>query len=68
MDQHVVKMVNQFAIFNSLPTTSVRILHAMGDRLYDHQMVSTIFNKVNAALLEEMGVDTAATKAQQLVD
>jgi hypothetical protein len=40
----------------------------MGDRLYDGQMVSNIFNTVNAALLEEMGIDTTATKAQQLVD
>jgi hypothetical protein len=67
MDQHVVKMVKKNEICNSSPTTSVRMLHAMGDRLYDHQVVSNIFIKVNAALLEEMGVDTTTTKAQQLV-
>jgi hypothetical protein len=36
--------------------------------LYDCHMVSTIFNKVNAALLEEMVVDAIVMKAQQLVD
>jgi hypothetical protein len=53
---------------NSSPATFVRMLHTMGDRLYDRQMVSNIFNKVNAALLEEMGVDTSAMKAKQLFD
>jgi hypothetical protein len=68
MDEHIVKMVKQFAMCNSSPATAVRMLNAMGDRLYDRQMVSNIFNKVNSALLEKMGVDTTATKAQQLVD
>jgi hypothetical protein len=67
-DGHVVKMFKQFAMCNSSPATAVRMLHAMGDRLCDRQLVSNIFNKANAALFEEMGVDTTATKAQQLVD
>jgi hypothetical protein len=53
---------------NSSPATAVGMLHAMGDRIYDIQMVSNIFNKANAALFEETGVDTTATKARQLVD
>jgi hypothetical protein len=68
MDEHVVKMIKQFAICNSSPATAIRMLHAMGDRLYERQTVSTIFNKTNAALLDEMGADTTATKAQPLVN
>jgi hypothetical protein len=68
MDEHSVKMVKHFAMCNSSPVTAVRMLHTMGDRLYERQMVSNIFNKANDALLEEMGVDRTATKAQHLVD
>jgi hypothetical protein len=64
MDEHVVKMVKQFAMCNSSLATAVRMLHAMCHRLYNHQVVSNIFKKANAALLEEIGVDTTATKAQ----
>jgi hypothetical protein len=39
MDEHVVKMVKQFAMCNSSAATAVRMLHVMGGRLYDHQMV-----------------------------
>jgi hypothetical protein len=63
-----VKMVKQFTMCNSSPATAVKMLHTMGGRLYDRQMVSNIFNTANAVLLEEMGVDTTAMKAQQLVD
>jgi hypothetical protein len=45
MDEHVVKMVKQFAMYNSSPTTAVRMLHTMGDRLYDRQMVSNILTR-----------------------
>jgi hypothetical protein len=38
------------------------------DRLYDVQTVANIFNKAKKSLLEEKGVETSSTKAQQLVD
>jgi hypothetical protein len=44
MDEHVDKMVKQFAMMNSAPSTCVRILHRMDDRLYDVQTVANIFN------------------------
>jgi hypothetical protein len=53
---------------NSSPSTCVRMLHRMDDRLYDVQTVANIFNKAKKILLEEKGVDTSSTKAQQLVD
>jgi hypothetical protein len=68
MDEHVEKMVKQFAMTNSSPSTCVRMLHRMDDRLYDVQTVANIFNKAKKSLLEEKGVDTSSTKAQQLVD
>jgi hypothetical protein len=68
MDKHVGKMVNQFAMTNSLPSTCVRMLHRMDDHLYDVQSIASIFNKAKKSLLEEKGVDTSSTKAQQLVD
>jgi hypothetical protein len=36
--------------------------------LYDVQTVANICNKAKKSLLEEKGVDTSSTKAQQLVD
>jgi hypothetical protein len=45
MDEHVEKMVKQFAMMNSSPSTCVRMLHRMDDRFYDVQTVSIIFNK-----------------------
>jgi hypothetical protein len=68
MDEHVEKMVKQFAMTNASPSTCVRMLHRMDDHLYDVQTVSNIFNKAKKSLLEENGVDTSSTKAQQLVD
>jgi hypothetical protein len=68
MDEHVEKMVKQFAMTNSSPSTYVRMLHRMDDRMYDVQTVANIFNKAKKSLLEEKGVDTSSTKAQQLVD
>jgi hypothetical protein len=68
MDEHVEKMVKQFAMTNSSPSTCVQMLHRMDDRLYDVQTVATVFNKVNKSLLEEKGVDMLSTKSQQLVD
>jgi hypothetical protein len=68
MDEHVEKMVKQFAMMNYSPSTCVRMLHRMDDRLYDAQTVANIFNKAKKSLLEEKGVDTSSTKAQQLVD
>jgi hypothetical protein len=68
MDEHVEKMVKQFAMTNSSPSTCVRMLHRIDDRLYDVQTVANIFNKANKSLFEEKGVDTLSTKAQQLVD
>jgi hypothetical protein len=68
MDEHVEKMVKQFATMNSSPSTCVRMLHRMDDRLYDIQTVANIFNNAKKSLLEEKGVDTWSTKAQQLVD
>jgi hypothetical protein len=68
MDEHVEKMVKQFAIANSSPSTCLRMLHRMDDRLYDVQTVANIFNKAKKSLLEEKGVDTSSMKAQQLVD
>jgi hypothetical protein len=68
MDEHVEKMVKQFAMMNSSPSTCVRMLHRMDDRLYDVQTVANIFNKAKMSLLEEKGVDMSSMKAQQLVD
>jgi len=68
MDEHVEKMVKQFAMTNSSPSTCVRMLHRMDDRLYDVQTVANIFNNAKKSLLGEKGVDTSSTKAQQLVD
>jgi hypothetical protein len=42
--------------------------HRMDDRLYDVQTVANIFNKAKKSVLEEKGVGTSSTKAQQLVD
>jgi hypothetical protein len=68
MDEHVEKMVKQFAMTNSSPSTCVWMLHRIDDRLYDVQTVANICNKAKTILLEEKGVDTSSTKAQQLVD
>jgi hypothetical protein len=68
MDEHIEKMVKEFAMTNSSPSTCVRMLHRMDDRLYDVNTVSNIFNKAKKSLLEEKGVDTSSTKAQKLVD
>jgi hypothetical protein len=68
MDEHVEKMVKQFAMTNSSPSDCVRMLDRMDDRLYDVQTFANIFNKAKKSLLEEKGVDTSSTKAQQLVD
>jgi hypothetical protein len=68
MDEHVRKMVKQFAMTNASPSTCVRMLHRMEDRLYDVQTIANIFNKAKKCLLEEKGVDTSSTKAQQLID
>jgi hypothetical protein len=68
MDEHVEKMVKQFAMTNSSPSTCVWMLHMMDDRLYDVQIVANILNKAKKSLLEEKGVDVSSTKAQQLVD
>jgi hypothetical protein len=68
MDEHVEKMVKQFAMTNASPSTCVRMLHRMDDRVYDVQTVAQIFNKAKKSLFEEKGVDTSSTKAQQLVN
>jgi hypothetical protein len=68
MDEHVEKMVKQFAMKNSSPSTCVRMLHRMDDRLNDVQTIADIFNKAKKSLLEEKGVDMSSKKAQQLVD
>jgi hypothetical protein len=68
MNEHVEKMVKQFAMTNSSPSTCVRMLHMMDDRLYEVHTVVNIFNKAKKSLLEEKGADTSSTKAQQLVD
>jgi hypothetical protein len=68
MDEHVEKMVKQFAMTNASPSTCVRILHRMDDRLYDVQTVANIFNKAKKGLVEGKGVDTSSMKAQQLID
>jgi hypothetical protein len=39
MDEHVEKMVQQFAMTIFLPYTCVRMLHWMDDRLYDIQTI-----------------------------
>jgi hypothetical protein len=67
MDEHVEKAVKQFAMTNSSPSTCVRMLHRMDDRLYDVQTVANIINKAKKSLLKEKGVDTSSTKAQQRV-
>jgi hypothetical protein len=51
IDEHVEKMVNQFAMTNSSPSTCVRMLHRMDDRLYDVQTFSNIFNRATDSLL-----------------
>jgi hypothetical protein len=53
MDKHVEKMVKQFAMTDSSPSTCVRMLHRMDDHLYDVQTVANIFNKARKSLLEE---------------
>jgi hypothetical protein len=58
MGEHVEKMVKQFAMTNASPSTCVRMLHRMDDRLYDVQTVANIFNNAKKGLLEEKGVDT----------
>jgi hypothetical protein len=68
MDEHVEKMVKQFAMVTSSPSTCVLMLHRMDDRLHDVQHVANMFNKANKSLLEEKGVDTSTMKAQKLVD
>jgi hypothetical protein len=68
MDEHVEKMVKQFAMTNASPSTCVRMLHWMDDRLYDVQTIANIYNKAKKGLLEEKGVDTSSTRAQQLID
>jgi hypothetical protein len=57
MDEHVEKMVKQFAMTNMSPSTCVRMLYRMDNRLYDVQSVANIFNKVKKGVLEEQGVD-----------
>jgi hypothetical protein len=68
MDKHVEKMVKQFAMMNASPSTCVRMLHRMDDRLYDVQTVANTSDNAKNILLEEKGVDTSSTKAQQLID
>jgi hypothetical protein len=68
MDEYVEKMVKQFAMMNASPSTCVRMLHRMDDCRYDVQTVANIFNKAKKGLLEEKGLDTSSTKAQQLID
>jgi hypothetical protein len=52
MDEHVEKMVKQFAMTNASPSTCVRMLHRMDGRLYDVQTVANILNKFKKVLLE----------------
>jgi hypothetical protein len=61
-------MVKQFTMTHYSPSTRVRMLHQMGNHLYDVQTVANIFKNANKSLLEEKGVDTSSTKTQQLVD
>jgi hypothetical protein len=68
MDEHLEKMVKQFSMTDASPSTCVRILHRMNDRLYDVQTVANILNKAKKGLLEEKGVDPSSTKAQQLIE
>jgi hypothetical protein len=68
MDEHVEKIVKQFAMMNFPPSTRVQMLHRMDGRLYDVQNVANIFNKATKSLLEEKGADTSSMKAQQLMD
>jgi hypothetical protein len=68
MDEHLEKMVKQFAVTNSSPSTCVWMLHRMEDHLYDVQTVANIFNKAKKSLLEQKGVDTSSIKGQKLVD
>jgi hypothetical protein len=68
MDDHVEKMVVQFSMTNTSPSTCVIMLHSMDDRLYDVQTVGNIFNKAKKGLLEEKGVETSSTKSPQLID
>jgi hypothetical protein len=68
MDEHVEKMVKQFAMTRASPSTCVKILHRMDDHLYDVQNVANISHKAKKGLLEEKGVDTSSTKAHKLID
>jgi hypothetical protein len=52
MDEHVKKMVKQFAMMNASPSTCVRMLHRIDDCLYDVQTVANIFNKAKKSVLE----------------
>jgi archaellum biogenesis ATPase FlaH len=68
MNEHVEKIVKQFAMTNSSPSTYVQMLHRMDDYSYDVQTIANILNKANMSLLEEKGVGMSSTKAHQLVD
>jgi hypothetical protein len=68
MDEHMEKMVKQFAMMNTSLSACVCMFHRVEDHLYDVQTVANIFKKAKKSLLEEKGVDTSSTKAQQLVD
>jgi hypothetical protein len=46
------KMVKQFAMTNSSPSTCVWMLHRMDGHLYDVQTVDNIFNKANKSMLD----------------
>jgi hypothetical protein len=52
MDEHVEKMVKQVAMTNSSPSTYVRMLHRIDDRLFDVHTVAKIFNKAEKIFLE----------------
>jgi hypothetical protein len=68
MDKHVEKMMKQFSMPNASPSTCLRMLHRMDDRIYYVKTVANIFNKAKKGLLEEKGVDTSSTKAHKLID
>jgi hypothetical protein len=68
IEEQVEKMVKQFEMTNSYTSTCLGMLHRIDDRLYDVQTVANIFITSKKSMLEEKGVDTSSTKAQQLID
>jgi uncharacterized protein (DUF1800 family) len=61
-------MLKDFEVANVKPSTASRLLHQMGDRIYDPKVISNIISKAQKTWLSDMGISTKAAPAQVLVD